>query len=225
MFATACWTASAVADEIWFRGEQKPHVGELVEETPRSLLIKFPKEQIRLIQRGQALEGRPWQERRILWQDTGDTIVLTLPKERIESSGTGEAEKTQSITEGLRAVGTSGPEPAGKMMDGTGRVEGRVLSRGNPLPGCRVILVARGIHSGLLSKLISGNKSFSGAPPWYEALTDLGGKYALEEVVIGEYDVYWLPPGEKQWTRKLSETPNLTVMAGETIRYQDIYVP
>jgi len=42
VFATACWTASAVADEIWFRGEQKPHVGELVEETPRSLLIKFP---------------------------------------------------------------------------------------------------------------------------------------------------------------------------------------
>lgn len=213
-----------LADEIWLLGDQRPHAGEVVEETPHAFIIKFPKNQVQEIKRDKPLEVRQWQERRILWQDTGDSIVLTLPKERVESSDTGPSEKAGPLSEVLRSVGTQKSDSAGKAIGFTGRVVGKIISHGEPVAGCKVMLVSRGGEAGVISKLFGGKKSSANAPPSSQAVTDREGKYALEDVVVGEYNVYWQPPNEKQWTRKLSEKSDVTVTAGETVHYPDIYV-
>jgi len=223
--AAACWPLKGLADEIWLLGDQHPHAGEMMEETPHAFIIKFPKSQVQQIKRDKPLEIRQWHERRILWQDTGDSIVLTLPKERVESSETGQAEKARHLSEALGSVGMQKSDSAGKAISFTGRVVGKIISHGEPVAGCKVGLVSRGGEAGVISKLFGGKKSSANAPPSSQAVTDREGKYALEDVVVGEYNIYWQPPNEKQWTRKLSEKPDITVTAGETVQYPDIYVP
>ncbi|MEK7685035.1 MAG: carboxypeptidase-like regulatory domain-containing protein [Verrucomicrobiota bacterium] len=225
VLAAACWPADGLADEIWLLGDEKPHTGEVMEETPHAFIVKFPKSQVQQIKRDKPLEIRQWQERRILWQDTGDNIVLTLPKERVESSDTGQGEKARHLSEALGSVGTQKSDSAGKATGFTGRVVGKVISHGEPVASCKVMLVSRGGEAGVISKLFGGKKSSANAPPSSQAVTDREGKYALEDVVVGEYNVYWQPPNEKQWTRKLSEKPDVTVTTGETVQYPDIYVP
>jgi hypothetical protein len=223
--AAAVCSANSRADEIWFADEKKPHVGELLEETPHAFIIKFPKEQIRQIKRDKPLEIQLWRERRILWQDTGDYIILSLPKERVASPDSAIGEKAPNLVRELGSVGAQKSDLAGKPAAFTGRVVGKVISHGEPVEGCKVMLVSRGGEAGLITKLFGGKRSGTDAPASYQTATDREGKYAFEDVAVGEYDVFWLPPNETQWTRKLSEKPNLTVRVGETIYYKDIFVP
>ncbi len=223
--AAALLPVNGRADEIWFLNEEKPRIGELLEETPHAFIIKFPKDQVEKIKRDKPLEIQLWRERRILWEDTGDTIVLTLPKERVAPPATAEPEKASTLAGALSGVGVQKTNSAARAIGVTGRVVGKIISHGEPVEGCKVMLVSRGGQSGLISKLFGGAKTSPDAPPSYQAATDREGNYALEDVVVGEYDVFWLPPDETQWTRKLSERPNLTVTAGETVQYPDIYVP
>lgn len=223
--AAACWPLKGLADEIWLLGDQHPHAGEVMEETPDAFIIKFPKSQVQQIKRDKPLEIRQWHERRILWQDTGDSIVLTLPKERVESSDTSQSEKARHLTEALGSVGKQKSDSAGKAISLTGRVVGKIVSHGKPVAGGKVGLVSRGGEAALISKLFRSKKSSANAPPSFQAVTDREGKYALEDIVVGEYHVYWQLPNEKQWTRKLSEKPDVTVTVGETVHYPDIYAP
>lgn len=228
LVSTVAWVsvaADGAADEVWLLGDEKPHTGEVLEESPSAFIIKFPKEQVQKIQREKPLEIQLWREHRIIWEDTGETIVLTLPKERLASPVAAEPEKTAGLAAALGSVGVQQTNSPAKAVSFTGRVVGKVLSHGDPVEGCKVALVSRGGQSGLIGKLFGGAKSSSDAPPAYQTVTDREGKYALENVALGEYDVFWQPPNEAQWTRKLSEKPNLTVPAGETIHYPDIFVP
>lgn len=223
--AAVCWPLRGLTDEIWLLGDQYPHAGEMIEETPHAFIIEFPKSQIQQIRPDKSQEVRQWHERRIFWQDTGDTIVLTLPKEQIESSRTGQSEKVRPLTEALESVGTQESDSARDAISFTGRVVGKIISHGEPVTGCKVGLVSRGGEAALISKLFIGKTSSGNAPPFFQTVTDREGEYMLEHVVVGEYDVYWQLPSEKQWTRKLSETPNVTVANRETVRYPDIHTP
>lgn len=223
--AAACLPVKSIADEIWFLGDEHPHAGEMMEETPDAVIIKFPKSQVQQIRRDKALETRQRHERHILWQDMGDSVVLTLPKEQIDSSDTEPSEKWRRPTEALHEVGEQESDSADQAFSITGRVVGKIISHGEPVAGCKVGLVSRGGEAGLISTLFAGKRSSANAPLFFQTVTDHEGKYALDGVVVGEYDVYWQVSNGTQWTRKLSERPNITVIAGATVNYPDIYAP
>ncbi|MBI4025461.1 MAG: carboxypeptidase regulatory-like domain-containing protein [Verrucomicrobia bacterium] len=228
VLAAGWWPAEGRSDEIWLLTDEKPHIGEVLEETPHAIIIKFPKDQIQKIKRDKPLEILQWRERRILWQDTGDYIVLSLPKERVastkdgESGKSGEGEKPAGLAEELPTIGAQRSGSAARSVSLTGRVVGKVISRGEPVVGCKIMLVPVGGQVGVIAKLFGGKKSSAGET--YKAETDREGKYAFEDVMVGEYDLYWLPPDQKEWLRKLSEKPNLTVTTGETVQHPDIYI-
>lgn len=223
--AAACLSLKGVADEIWLLGDEHPHPGEMMDETPHAVIIKFPKSEVQRIQRDKPLEIRQRNERHILWQDTGDSIVLTLPKEQVDSSNAAHNDNAYEWTEALAEVGEQESDTTDQAASFAGRVVGKIISNGRPAVGCKVGLVSRGGEAGLISRLFAGKRSSANAPAFSQTVTDDEGKYVLEGVVVGEYDVYWQVADGKQWMRKLSERPNITVIAGATVDYPDIHAP
>ena len=93
----------------------------------------------------------------------------------------------------------------------TGRVEGRIARGGNPLPGCKVkivLMVKRG------SVFFKNFASQSDAPE-FETETDRDGKYVFQEIPEGDYKLFWRPPGEDSWIRRMKMEPDVLVQAGK----------
>ncbi|HEY4481510.1 MAG TPA: carboxypeptidase-like regulatory domain-containing protein [Candidatus Brocadiaceae bacterium] len=99
-----------------------------------------------------------------------------------------------------------------------GRVEGRILRKGQPLPDCEVRIIM------LVKAKIPLTKSFyqSDMPSEYEGITDSEGRYHLMNVAPGEYKIYWKPPTESGWIRRLNMEPDIIVEAGKTTYPKDI---
>lgn len=99
-----------------------------------------------------------------------------------------------------------------------GRVEGRILRKGQPLPDCEVRIIM------LVKTKIPLTKSFyqSDMPSEYEGITDSDGRYHLMNVAPGEYKIYWKPPTESGWIRRLNMEPDIIVESGKTTYPKDI---
>lgn len=99
-----------------------------------------------------------------------------------------------------------------------GRVEGKILRKGQPLPGCEVRIMM----------LVKASLSFTEAfrqpemPTEYEGVTDSDGRYHFINVVPGEYKIYWKPPTELGWIRRLDMKPDVIAEAGRTTYPKDI---
>jgi hypothetical protein len=97
----------------------------------------------------------------------------------------------------------------------TGRVEGKITRGGNPLPGCKVKIIMMVEKKGSLSAFLRSHRVQSDAPE-YEAETDREGRYVFENVPVGDYKIYWRPPGEVSWIRRMKMEPDVFVQAGKT---------
>ena len=90
-----------------------------------------------------------------------------------------------------------------------GDLKGRMLFNGKPLPGCRVKIV-------LLNKwgwnIMGGFKE--GIK--FETVTGESGVYHFKKVPSGGYKLYWKPPTESSWIRKLKMQPDIFIEVGET---------
>ncbi|GJQ22439.1 hypothetical protein BIY37_11700 [Candidatus Brocadia sapporoensis] len=98
-----------------------------------------------------------------------------------------------------------------------GRVEGRILHSGKPLPDCQVKLqmLEKG---GLLAK---GYRPVEGALE-IETLTDKEGVYRFMNVSPGLYKVYWKPPSEAAWIRRFKMEPDVVVNSGRLTNPKEI---
>jgi hypothetical protein len=99
-----------------------------------------------------------------------------------------------------------------------GRVEGRMLRKGQPLLDCEVKIVM------LVKAKISLSGSFyqPDMPTEYDGITDEEGSYHLINVAPGGYKFYWKPPTESGWIRRLEMKPDIIVEGGKTTYPKDI---
>ena len=93
-----------------------------------------------------------------------------------------------------------------------GRVAGRMLFKGKPLPGCQVkiIMLEKWGIFGIPKKGLE-----------FEAITDENGRYLFDKVSPGGYKIYWKKPGESSWIRRMQMGPYIYVEAGETAYFPD----
>lgn len=97
-----------------------------------------------------------------------------------------------------------------------GRIKGRFISSGNPLASCKVRLVRLRKDGVKYSK-----DTNSGARP-IEAVTDRRGEYTFNNVPPGMHKLYWKPPMESSWIRRVSMEPDVVVRAGDVAYLDDI---
>ena len=97
-------------------------------------------------------------------------------------------------------------------VENYGRVTGRMLFKGKPLPGCQVK-----IH--MLEKWGMFGTPKEGLR--LETVTDENGRYLFEGVHPGGYKIYWKPPGETSWIRTMKMEPEIFVEAGEIYHFRD----
>ena len=120
--------------------------------------------------------------------------------ERIKEELRAEFEKKEQIEEETFEV------------ENYGRVTGRMLFKGKPLPGCQVKIM-------MLEKW-----GIFGTPKEglrFETITDENGRYLFDKVSPGGYKIYWKPPGESSWIRSINMEPDIFVEAGETYHFRD----
>lgn len=198
---------------------------EILEEREDSFIIKVPKEEIEVIIRKRPTEIKLWKEKRILWEDTGDYLAFYLPKEKIAlPQGYTGKEYTQSkvMEEKLRSALEEGGPAELSFLKVKGKISGRILKKGKPLPGAKVKLVY--VSSGGEFSRLFGPKELSPQESVFETTANEEGFYEFKNIPIGDYDIYWAAPGAQTWFRRLSEKPNITVRAQETVSYPDIEI-
>ena len=89
-----------------------------------------------------------------------------------------------------------------------GLVKGGILKRGRPLAACKIRLVLLRNKGGVFYKdKQSGRK--------LENITDETGTYKFYNVLPGYYKIYWMPPSESSWIRRVSMEPDVLVQTGE----------
>ena len=93
-----------------------------------------------------------------------------------------------------------------------GKVAGRMLFKGKPLPGCKVKIQ-------LLERWGMFGSPKTGLR--FETITDEDGRYLFDKVHPGGYKIYWKPPGESSWIRSIKMEPDIFVEAGETYHFRD----
>lgn len=212
------------ADQLQLIEHKEGNTVEVLEEQPEAFIVKIPKSEVALITRQRPTEIKLWKEKKILWEDQGDYLVLSLPKERLAppppaSEVSPGYVPAASLPEGLAATGLKGqPSGIGPL---TGNVTGRVLRQGHPVAGCRVKLTPIQGPAMELTRLLGKKPSDGPAPDARETTTAANGVYLFEEVPISDYDISWLPPGSTHWLGWLSDKPDVTVRAGEVTQQGD----
>lgn len=208
--------SSLWADTIFLQNNPQGNAGEVMEEYPDAIVIKFPKTEIKRIEAGeQPPAGSSLQK--VIWIEDGDTITLRLPKQSVQVSGAGEM--LQGGGSGTGAVNTglvsSFQEIARKATDRV--IQGKVFYKGNPLENCKVkILKATDSSKDQILDMFSDSKGKE-EDKFYEAVTDANGIYTFTNIPYGEYILYWKPAASMNWIRKLSENPDITLMPGRPV--------
>jgi len=97
-------------------------------------------------------------------------------------------------------------------VENYGKVAGRMLAKGKPLPGCQVKIMKLE-KWGMFGTPKEGLR--------FETITDENGRYLFEGVHPGGYKIYWKPPGVTSWIRTIKMEPEIFVEAGETYHFRD----
>lgn len=225
-FALTLSPVASQADRLRLAEREGGSEVEVLEEREDAFIVKIPKDEVELIKRETPTEIKLWKEKKILWEDQGDYLVISLPKERIAPPPTTTAEGTPgyapaaSLEEGLAVTGVKGQRSAIGIL--TGNVTGRVTQHGRPLAGCRVKLSAIQGPATELTRLLGAKPSQGSGQNVVETTTSSDGVYLFEDVPIGDYDISWLPPDSTHWLGWLSDKPDVTVRTGEITQQRDM---
>lgn len=208
-------TAVSYADKLKLKERAGGNEVEIIEETTNDFTVRVPKDEIESIQRKEATEIEIWKQKRILWEDRGDYLVLSIPKERVSTK-----EQTETLESALDAAGVS-KRKASDSSEGTSRIVGRVIKGGKPLSSCIVKIVMIQESSWGLGNLL-GNKKKKTEENLFTTITDETGKYEFHNIPRGYYDIYWKVSSKSNWIRQLSDKPNIFMESGQTVEYPDI---
>ena len=220
-------SSTVFADKLRLRVSEEGTEVDILEERPDAFVVKISKSDVELMKRETApTEIKLWKEKKILWEDQGDYVVISLPKERIApsaeptSEGSPGYQTAASLQEGLAATGEK--SRAYSVGAVSGGVTGRVLHDGQPLAGCRVKLSAIPGMTTELLRLLGNESSQRSSQTMFEVTTGPDGTYFIEGIPVGDYDISLLPPDSKHWLGWLSEKPDVTVRSGEITQQSDI---
>lgn len=162
----------------------------------------------------------PVSRRQIFWEDRGDRLVISLPKERLatplsstERTGSPAYATAVELGVGLAAMSRQAISTTGTL---TGNVTGRVLQAGRSLAGCRIRLLPVPVRGPVPPQVAHGESAEEIHSQALETTTGSDGAYLLEHVPTGEYYVAWLAPGSAYWQGWLPGQPDVAVKAGET---------
>lgn len=100
-----------------------------------------------------------------------------------------------------------------------GNVEGKIFQNGKPLKDCQVKLLMME-EVGLFTK---GYRIVEGASE-IESVTDEHGIYHFANIPPGKYKMYWMPPSETGWIRRLKMDPDVVVESGKLVTPKDIEI-
>ncbi|MFQ5956183.1 MAG: hypothetical protein ACE5KK_00225 [Candidatus Brocadiales bacterium] len=98
-----------------------------------------------------------------------------------------------------------------------GRVEGKIIKGDKPLQGCKVKIVPLTREGAFFASYSPVEDTH--AP---ETVTDSEGRYIFKDIPPGQYKLYWMPPWEKSWIRRMQMEPDVFVVAGETTHPKDV---
>jgi hypothetical protein len=133
-----------------------------------------------------------------------------MPKQKPTSDALGK-DRIKPVEEGLKKE---------KPLDqNLGRVEGKILKGGKPLPNCQVKLL-------MLEKyglIIKGYRSIAEAME-FETTTDEEGVYRFVNMAPGLYKLYWKPPSESMWVRRFKMEPDVIIESGKLTNPKDIEI-
>ena len=98
-----------------------------------------------------------------------------------------------------------------------GSVEGRIFQNGKPLKNCQVKLVMMEKYGYLTNeyRIVEGASEI-------ESVTDEYGVYHFANIQPGKYKMYWMPPSETGWVRRLKMDPDVVVKSGKLVTPKDI---
>ncbi len=184
----------AHADKIYLQSNSQGNAGQVLEEYPDSIVIKFPKSEIKRIEAQEKPALNQTSAQKVIWIDDGNTITLRLPKQSVQISTAGTIPSAGGTASSLEEFS---PLPQDRV------IQGKVFLKGNPLAKCKVRILGTGQQS-------------------FESMTNEQGVYTFTNVPYGEYVLYWQPPGSGQWIRRLSENPDITLMPGRPVSVRNI---
>jgi hypothetical protein len=198
-----------------------------ITKKPGSITLQIPRERVAAIQIAFPGSGQDTASDQHSVQPSIDVEKL---KERIMDELRLEFEKRQeaqletqqedgiAIEERIKEELRAEFENKKQMKDDTfevenyGRVTGRMLFKGKPLPGCQVKIMKLE-KWGMFGTPKEGLR--------FETITDENGRYLFEKVHPGGYKIYWKPPGETSWIRSIKMEPDIFVETGEIYHFRD----
>ncbi len=224
-----------LADQIFVgQDAETSFEGRIVEESDDSFLIRVPKSEIRRVEQGDG----PMQSRSfdIYIEERGDNLIIILPKDRIRGSirpavvGAAEGDVGQRMLrleqefedfrEGRENIDMTIASEVQKAS--TGRVLGRVLWNGEPLPDCEVKLSKEPEFSLANLQPFSSKGDAASVTAEFLAKTDANGRYIFKALPPGSYRVSWRPSGSVDFIRRLSSWSDIGLLPGELVEYKDI---
>lgn len=211
------------ADQLQLKERPEGNEVEVLGETTEAFVVKIPKGEVKLIRREKPTEIRIWRKKLILWEDQGDYLVISLPKEKLlsrEGMEAGEYESPRTFSEAVAKAGWGTGVRRGGFLGGG--VTGKVLKGGRPLANCRVKLVRVATAGVDLTRFLGRGEKEREEPGVFQTVTDADGIYLFNDVPIGDYDIYWAPQGAANWIHKLSDKPNITVKANQVVNHPDV---
>ena len=191
-------------------------VREVRDET---LLVEIPRSRIRRILHATGahggadrvfLEGRADPLEGAVVEPTRDIILMELGADWEAPAATAPG-------------GDAGPEDFASVRDALrkevlrlGSLEGRMLKSGEPLPECkvRVVLLDQARTLGIFTTWRPRGE--------YLAITNDEGLCRIEELPEGNYKIFWWPPWEDGWVRRIEWQPDVFVSAHETTTFESI---
>ncbi|MFQ5862652.1 MAG: hypothetical protein ACE5IC_05960 [Candidatus Brocadiales bacterium] len=187
---------------------------KIEEFTDQTLLLTIPREEIASVkvffQKGlQESKDAPGTAEDIPEPSTQTAQSLKWLKEQIIRELKGEVK--DEIKEEQKA------EEELVKKQNLGRVEGKIMKGGKSLQGCKVKIV-------LLSRKGAFFASYSPVEDMQvlETVTDNEGTYLFNDVPPGQYKLYWMPPWEKSWIRRMQMEPDVFVVEGKTTHPKEV---
>ncbi len=216
------------ADTIYLQDAPKGNQGEVLEEYPDSIIIRFPKNEIKRIEAGEKpVLKQSVSMQKVIWIDDGETITLRLPKQSVQISG---SEGLQNLQQSQSSQQTSFPArpqlsssaSIQEMLSQDRIIQGKVLMGGDPISNCkiRILKVSNSVKDRMLN-MFSGSMEEE-EKQTFESVTDEFGLYTFKNVPYGEYILYWKPEGSQSWIRRLSENPDITLVPGRPVAVRNI---
>lgn len=218
---------AAHADTIYLQDKPTGNQGEVLEEYPDAIIIRFPKSEIKRIE----AEEKPrvnesGNMQKVIWIEDGDTITLRLPKQSVQVSGSEALENLQQSQPDQQTAPQATSQPVissiQEMLAQDRVIQGKVFMSGNPLANCKIrILKVTDPTQDRMLRLLTGSNEKEEEQS-FEAVSDKYGIYTFTNIPYGEYILYWKPEGSENWIRRLSENPDITLAPGRPVAVRDI---